>query len=81
MSVISRYFGVFLGYLPYAGRVEFITYSNGTVFNLELNEHLHSIIQADHRYWFHLLGGACCFYVDTDMKIQRIKSSDHFQFD
>lgn len=81
MSVISRYFGVFLGYLPHTGRIEFMTYSNGVVMCLELTEELQKIVSVDYRYFYHLLGTGCCFYIDLEMKCHRIKSSDHFKFD
>lgn len=78
--MISRYFGIFLGYLPYEGTFEFKTYVGGVISG-SFDSKLKHILAADNRYYVRLVGQACCFYLDEDLKCSRIKSSEHFEFD
>ena len=76
----SRYFGIFLGYLPYEGIYEFKTYVGGVISG-SFDPKLKHILACDARYYRSLLGQHCCFYLDENLKCSRIKSNEHFEYD
>jgi hypothetical protein len=71
----GRFDGILIGYLPHQGHYELKTYAAGIIHGT-FTDRLKSITRSCPSHYHHLINKPCRFFVDDDLRCDRIELSD-----